>query len=579
MSNPFYTASGAPVTGSPGASATIRSEFSSVAAGFDKLPGTLTANKAVVINAGGTAMTVTTGSLVLSGDFSTTGAFNTVFAQQASITITLPLTADTLVGRATTDTMSNKTFVAPALGTPASGNMSNCTAYPVASLSGLAANIATFLATPSSANLAAALTDETGTGANVFATSPTLVTPLLGTPTSGVLTNCTGYTLTNLASIGAGVATLLTGTSSGTGGPAGTASPTFTGTVGGAAATWTGNDTAAAFIPSGSTIPTNGIYLPAANRVGIAANSTNVMNITTTGVGIGMTAVYSLDIIKTQNTESRGQILNADPGASASARWVATNGVAQSVIGILGTSFVSGITIFNHAGYGFLSTDNGLIIATGTANPILVGINNVETARFISTGGFAIGANALSNATQLTAQSATASIAVASVVTTAANGTGPFTYRSDMTNANLNDTTGIHFIGTNTGLGEVIRIRSDGNITNQNNSYGATSMRDFKQDFEPAHRQWKDVKALAASLERYRLKSHVAEDENAPFQLGLITDTTKAISPGLVQTSSEGVESIVYSIVNLKMLQAFGEAQQRIEALEAEIAVLKGKIQ
>lgn len=53
------------------------------------------------------------------------------------------------------------------------------------------AGVATFLATPSSANLAAALTDETGTGAAVFATSPTLVTPILGTPTSGTLTNCT----------------------------------------------------------------------------------------------------------------------------------------------------------------------------------------------------------------------------------------------------------------------------------------------------------------------------------------------------------------------------------------------------
>ena len=51
--------------------------------------------------------------------------------------------------------------------------------------------IATFLGTPSSANLATAVTDETGSGALVFATSPTLVTPVLGTPTSGTLSNCT----------------------------------------------------------------------------------------------------------------------------------------------------------------------------------------------------------------------------------------------------------------------------------------------------------------------------------------------------------------------------------------------------
>jgi hypothetical protein len=63
-------------------------------------------------------------------------------------------------------------------------------------ITSLGTGVATFLGTPSSANLAAALTDETGTGANVFATSPTLVTPILGTPTSGTLTNTTGLPLT-----------------------------------------------------------------------------------------------------------------------------------------------------------------------------------------------------------------------------------------------------------------------------------------------------------------------------------------------------------------------------------------------
>jgi hypothetical protein len=51
--------------------------------------------------------------------------------------------------------------------------------------------VLTFLGTPSSANLAAAVTDETGSGALVFATSPTLVTPALGTPASGILSACT----------------------------------------------------------------------------------------------------------------------------------------------------------------------------------------------------------------------------------------------------------------------------------------------------------------------------------------------------------------------------------------------------
>jgi hypothetical protein len=63
-------------------------------------------------------------------------------------------------------------------------------------ITSLGTGVATFLGTPSSANLAAAVTDETGTGALVFGTSPTLVTPILGTPTSGTLTNATGLPLT-----------------------------------------------------------------------------------------------------------------------------------------------------------------------------------------------------------------------------------------------------------------------------------------------------------------------------------------------------------------------------------------------
>jgi hypothetical protein len=77
----------------------------------------------------------------------------------------------------------------------------------------------------------AGLTDfstVTGTGAVVLATSPTLVTPALGTPASGVLTNCTGYTYANLSGTvptwnqnttgtAAGLSATLVATSGGTG--------------------------------------------------------------------------------------------------------------------------------------------------------------------------------------------------------------------------------------------------------------------------------------------------------------------------------------------------------------------------
>lgn len=57
--------------------------------------------------------------------------------------------------------------------------------------------LAQFAAT-TSAQLLGVISDETGTGALVFATSPTLVTPVLGTPASGNLSNCTALNATQL---------------------------------------------------------------------------------------------------------------------------------------------------------------------------------------------------------------------------------------------------------------------------------------------------------------------------------------------------------------------------------------------
>jgi hypothetical protein len=96
------------------------------------------------------------------------------------------LTDDNFATLAGTETLTNKTLTSPtlttpALGTPASGTMTNVTGLPVATgISGLGTGVATFLATPSSANLAAALTDEAGSGTVAFTTSPTFVTPTLG---------------------------------------------------------------------------------------------------------------------------------------------------------------------------------------------------------------------------------------------------------------------------------------------------------------------------------------------------------------------------------------------------------------
>lgn len=196
--NPYYQSSGTPATGAFGASAPIRNEYDLIQAGFALLPQTLTANKAVVINSLGTGMEVTVGSLALAGNFALVGGTHAVtLTSGATVNLTLPLVDGTLATLAGTETLSNKTLVAPALGTPVSGVATNLTGTAsgltvgnaaVAVLATLATNVTT------NANMTGpitgtgnvtSITAQTGTGTTfVVQTSPTLITPVLGVATA-----------------------------------------------------------------------------------------------------------------------------------------------------------------------------------------------------------------------------------------------------------------------------------------------------------------------------------------------------------------------------------------------------------
>lgn len=96
-------------------------------------------------------------------------------------------------------------------------NLADATGLPISTgVSGLGTGVATFLATPSTANLASAVTGETGSGAVVFGTSPSIASPTL---TSFFGTPCTGNEfLQDISDTGAFTCAAASGGGGGSGG-------------------------------------------------------------------------------------------------------------------------------------------------------------------------------------------------------------------------------------------------------------------------------------------------------------------------------------------------------------------------
>ncbi|MDB5361137.1 MAG: hypothetical protein JWO51_2434 [Rhodospirillales bacterium] len=108
--------------------------------------------------------------------------------------------------------------------------------------------------------------------------------------------------------------------------------------------------------------------------------------------GIGMTPTNVLDITQTQNASSVLSVLNASAGVSAQAVVTLNNGTNALTVGQTGGSFTpSGVF---KASQSYLSGNGagGLLLTTGAATPVVIGINNAEVARFDTSGRFGVGA-------------------------------------------------------------------------------------------------------------------------------------------------------------------------------------------
>jgi hypothetical protein len=145
------------------------------------------------------ALTTTSTSNIVSAVNSLKSGNLSQFGTTTSLQLASIITDETGSGNLVLST--NPVLTTANLGTPSYAVLTNATGLPVASgISGLGSGVATFLAaTPTSANLAVLLSDETGTGNIVFNNSPTLANPTISAYTENVITVGTVTTASTLS--------------------------------------------------------------------------------------------------------------------------------------------------------------------------------------------------------------------------------------------------------------------------------------------------------------------------------------------------------------------------------------------
>jgi len=422
----------------------------------------------------------------------------------------------------------------------------------------------------------------------------------------------TGTTLLNSALTYGGVT--LSNAVTGTGNMVLSASPTLTGTLTGAAATFSSTLTSGALLTSSSSVAaqyealrlavtgsanypwmtfysngtrksylghggnTDDFYIQAtAGNVVIAPqNTSGVVTVTGTSLGIGMTPSNVLDITQNQNAQSTCQLTNSNGSTASSAQWRAFNGTHTAIFGIYGTGYTTS---------GLLAASATLLYGTSqvsivSQNSFIAFATNgtTEKARFGTDGSFLV--NTTTNGGWGTDAKIEAQASTGCGISGYATGAGGASLRS---RGDTDTTDLIAFYRSTTKCGSF--ISSGGGTPNiqwlaNNQAYviaggsggvtlasaatawAAISDETLKTDLATIQSGAEKVGSLRAVTGRYKTD---AESMSRSF---LIAQDVQKVLPEAVSTDADGTLSLRYTEVIPLMVAAIQELTTRLAALE-----------
>jgi hypothetical protein len=401
----------------------------------------------------------------------------------------------------------------------------------ITGLATTAGTLAQFGATTSS-QLAGVISDETGSGALVFATSPTLVTPALGTPSSGTLTNCTFPTLNqNTTGTAAGLSSTLAIASGGSG------STTAQGAM----------NTFAGAVTSGSYLRGNGTNVVMS---GIQAGDVPTLNQSTTGSAATLTTPRAINGV---NFDGSAAITVTAAAGTLSGGTLASGVTASSLtsVGTIGTGVWQGSSIST-------TYTDAKVTAVNAGTGISV---NQTTGSLTVTN---TGATSIVAGTNIAVSGATGAVTVSVTGTVAAA-----TNATNATNSNITDdtsTNSTHYPNFVSGTSGNQAEKVSSTKLTFNPSTGLLTSTDYNSSSDK--RLKKNIKTVTSALATVDALRGVSFEwkEGGAKAIGMIAQEVQEVIPDVVTTDDNGYMGIKYTNMVGVLVEAIKELKAEFEA-------------